>query len=277
MDVLPFLGPCRPGPLHASGLEGAAKRGKLSPPAPGGPIEYMRAEKCRPEREPPVKGDWAQAYERLQPVLFAVLRRLARQGYLASASQGLDSVHDFFVEAWPGINERYDPAKGSLEGYVAVAFTRFVRPRLVSEARWRASLGLQRDVAAASSAAGDLESIDLDRVRQALQELDPADRDLLWTRFGASRVSERRLAAQLGTTRYKVRERVAVAVARLAGALGERGVLSEPDFRVARLLFIEGRSVAGTAAALSLSEPQVRAAQRRVVAILGRASVEATS
>jgi DNA-directed RNA polymerase specialized sigma24 family protein len=230
------------------------------------------------QEQPATAPTLAEAYERLRPVLFGVLRRLVRQGYVASVGQGLDFVHDFFVEAWPGITERFDPAQGSLEAYVAGAFARFVRPRLVREARWAAALEVDPVGWGGPIAESDpARAIDIARVRQALAALDASDRTLLLARFGQVPISERVLAARLSTTRHRVREQLALALARLAVVLGERGVLPEPDFRVARLLFIDECSIPAAAARLSLTEPQVRAARRRLLTALGRASVEVAS
>lgn len=190
-----------------------------------------------------------------------------------NAGQGLDFVHDFFVEAWPGIAERYDPSRGLLTAYAAGAFARFARPRLVREARQRALLS--GDVALSASTDPDVAvRVDSDRVRAAMHDLTPPDQAILFERFRSPGVSERALARQAGMTRYKFRERVSIALARLAVALGERGVLSASDFAVARLLFAEEHSVAATAAELSLTEPQVRAARRRIIGTLAAASAE---
>ena len=51
--------------------------------------------------------DAGPAYEKYKPLLFSALAHLARQGYVAPASDGLDLVHDFFLEAWAGL-ERSD-------------------------------------------------------------------------------------------------------------------------------------------------------------------------
>lgn len=226
-------------------------------------------------REQPAAPDLAWAYERLRPVLFGVLRRLAGQGFVTTAGQGLDFVHDFFVEAWPGITMRYDPCQGSLEAYAAGAFARFVRPRLVREARWLAALEPEPEGPPEPGVEVDPgRSVDVARVRQILGVLDEADREVLLARFGSVPISGRALAARLGTTRHRARGRLALALARLSAALGERGILPELDFRVARLLFIEECSVPAAAARLSLTEPQIRAARRRVLAALGHAAVE---
>ena len=242
----------------------------MPPPRPNTQVRSPDSRKSESDKT----GGLEHAYDLLRPVLFAVLRRLARQGYLMNAAQGLDFVHDFFLEAWPGIANRYDPSRGSLTAYAAAAFARFVRPRLVMEARWRAVLS-DDDVASLTSADADVAvGVDVDRVRAAMNELDASDRTVLLARFRSPKVSERTLAREAGMTRYKFRECVSIALTRLAVALGERGVLSESDFQAARLLLVEGRSVAATAAELSLTEPQVRSARRRIIKTLAKASLE---
>ena len=91
-----------------------------------------------------------------------------------------------------------DPAQGSLEAYAAGAFARFVRPRLVREARWlaalepevegRAELGIDTDPGG---------GIDVARVGQTLSTLDEADREVLLARFGPVPISERAVSATI--------------------------------------------------------------------------------
>jgi DNA-directed RNA polymerase specialized sigma24 family protein len=220
------------------------------------------------------KPDWEDAYATLTPVLLAVLRRLARQGYISGVGQAMDYIHDFFTEAWPGIAERYDAARGPLKVYAAAAFARFARPRLVREARWNRALVEDSPEFVSPSDFG--ESVDADRVRRAFSKLDARDRELLAARFGPEHVSERLLAKQVGMTRYKFREAVATALARFSATLGERGVLDEFDSHVARLLFVEEHSIGAAAAELSCTESQVRAARRRILRALGKTSREAS-
>lgn len=221
------------------------------------------------------KTEWEAAYAELTPVFLAVLKRLARQGYVVSVGQAMDFVHDFFAEAWPGVASRYDPSRASLKVYAAAAFARFVRPRLVREARWRQTLTDWR--LEPTSDASPSQAVDVLLTREALARLSSADRALLAMWFGSDALSERSLARRTGASRYRLREAVATALARFCAALGEPGVLSTFEFRVARLLFLEGRSVRATAAELKSTESQVRMACRRILRALGKTSREVSS
>jgi hypothetical protein len=187
------------------------------------------------------------------------------------AIQGIDLVHDFFVEVWPAVERNYRADRGSLRGYAIRAFVHFARPRLIREARWVQSL--TADPAPAMAAAGDgEESMDLHRVHAALNDMSAEDRTLLRRRFAQEQISERGLAREMGLSRSKLRERIAGALARLAVAVGETEMLAGRDLRVARALFAENRSIEGAAIELRMTETQVRAAQRRVLSALVRAA-----
>lgn len=220
--------------------------------------------------------DWTSAYETLKPVFFRVLWRLAQQGYVSDAGQGMDLIHDFFAEAWPGLAKRYDASIASLKVYSAAAFARFARPRLVREVRWRQMLGHDEiDEIPVQASSYDLNlSIDWDRVRSAVAQLDSGDRRVLAARFGSDSISERQLARDAGTTRYRYREKVATALARFAAVLGDPGAMESEDFNIVRLIFGAGQSIDQVAVELSLSAREIRAARRRILRTLAIAAME---
>src|SRR5438270_1228739 len=78
-----------------------------------------------------------QEYERL---LWRVLAQLARDGFIAPPDEGRDLIHDFYLEAWPGIRERFDPKRGAFQAYVFSAFYRFGRRRIIDLQNWRGRL-----------------------------------------------------------------------------------------------------------------------------------------
>src|SRR4051812_39949290 len=79
-------------------------------------------------------------YARYRRLLTAALARLARNGYAVPPDEGLDLIHDFFVEAWEGLIHRFDADKASFETYIYGAFIRFARPRIVRLNRLRSGL-----------------------------------------------------------------------------------------------------------------------------------------
>jgi DNA-directed RNA polymerase specialized sigma24 family protein len=213
------------------------------------------------------------SYKVLKPVFFRILWGLAQQGYVSDAGQGMDLIHDFFTEAWPGIAERYDPSLATLKVYAAAAFARFARPRLVREARWRRMLADDEARMQASDFDPAFE-LDMKRVRSAVSHLDPEDQNVLAVRFGQDSGSERRLAEAAGMSRYKYREKIAAALARFVAALGDRGSMAPEDFDIVLLIFGAGMSAEQVSVELSLPVEQIRAARRRVLRNLGIASTE---
>ena len=210
--------------------------------------------------------------ESLRPLLCGVLRRLARQGYVTNAAQGLDLIHDFFVEAWPAIVERYDPARGPLDRYGTAAFVRFVRPRLVREAKWAVLSDDEPLLESARKTVPDAPEPTM--VLAALEELDRLDRDVLLARFGSPDALERVLARQAGLSRYRFRERLAKGLTRLSVTLGERGAISPSSVAVARRVFEDGVPVARVAGELALTEAQVGSVLRRILHGLAKCSME---
>lgn len=185
------------------------------------------------------------------------------------AGQAGDLVHDFLLTQWPSVKDRYDPQRGSLEGYTAKAFAQFARSRLVREARWQRLLSEESDASLGVLTDPDI-AIDIARVRQALDALTLDDQRVLLARFGDEDASERTIARSFGWSRYELRSRVTNALARLAVGLGEPASIGPHDFAVARLLFGDGFTIAATAASLGITEAQVRAARARTLLALAR-------
>jgi DNA-directed RNA polymerase specialized sigma24 family protein len=191
----------------------------------------------------------------------------------------MDVVHDFFAEAWPGLAGRHDPGQVSLKTYATAAFVRFARRRLVEEAKWRRGLALDPeelapDDRARSSTPEPCGDLDRRSVELALRTLDPADRGILRQRFGDDELPEREIARRQGSTRHCVRGRLVEALARLAVALGESGIVPERDLVVARAAWTEGMSIEEAAAHLGLRETEVRCSLRRLRSLLGDATKE---
>src|SRR2546422_441981 len=143
-----------------------------------------------------------EAYDRLKPVFFAALGSLARRGLLVAPNDGMDLIHDFFIEDWGGLERNFDPDKGAFEGYVYRAFVQFARPRIVRLHRWQNSLvgeeGLDLFPAKAQS---DISSVDLELVREVFNRLSVADREILKRVFAGDYTSERSLAKEFGLSR----------------------------------------------------------------------------
>jgi len=225
---------------------------------------------------PDEAGDLEEDYRRYRPVLLAALARLARSGFPVPLADGLEFVHDFFLEVWPDVRRRFDPARGSFQALLTVAFFRFARARIARDLRIRASRVPIDDLDEASPEADTAteigEAIDVQAVSKALARVPEPVRRVLMVRFNAS--SERAAARALGLTRHAMREQLLEALGRVAVAIDAQGTLADREWRLARLLWAEERSDADAAAVLDMTPSQLRHARRRVLDALGRALPE---
>lgn len=209
----------------------------------------------------------ATDYERFRALFFSALAGLARRGYVAAPDEGLDLIHDFFVEAWPTIVERHDPNLSRFSTYAYKAFVQFARPRIVRLRRW----GRQLDVPPPESETDVETSIDIARMQNAFATLGKRDRELLEARFVLGR-SEREIAQSLGTTRYRTREMLVGALAGLVSALQDKALTESSTWAIAVGLWRDGRSMADVAASMNLTESQVRARKRKLLEALTQAA-----
>ena len=210
----------------------------------------------------------AVAYRAHRPLLLSALAALARSGYEAPPIEGLALVHDFFVEAWPGLERRYDATRGAFSTYIYGAFLRFARPRIVRERRWREGLLPTSSEAIEDAHADPGERLDEARLARALTRLSPIEKRMLRARLGTS--GERAAAGRVGVTRHALRERSVEALAHLAAIFGEPGVIVDGggDWTLMRALWADGLTVAEAALSLRRTEHQVRAGRQRILKIL---------
>ena len=208
---------------------------------------------------------------RISPFSMASWGRLARQGFVNKRSQGLEIIHDFFSEVWPELGERFDPEQGTMDGYVTGAFARFARRRLVREAFWFRHLETEPSASMRGRAAAtEIDPVDRQRLRDAVQALSDEDRELLQERYGQDELSERELARVRGWTRYHVRDRLARALIRVSCQFGDSGMLSASELSVARELFAEGRDLNYVANSFDMTEAQVRLMRSRILKAIGQ-------
>jgi len=203
-------------------------------------------------------------YLKLRPVFLQGLAAVARQGFVTPLADGMDIIHDFFLDEWPSVQRTFDPSKGSLEPYLYRAFIRFARSRIVrmrrmSHATLDSRIINRLAVAAAEPSEGDLKREDL---ANALKTLQPQQRALLHE-YLESGDSERSIASRHGLSRYRLRKQIAEVLWHVAVRLGRpTGVLAR-DWRVAVAVWRDARSIDETAGLLGLSTHQVRLSLRR--------------
>jgi len=216
----------------------------------------------------------AQAYAQLRPLLFDALGRLGRQGFAVSPADAMDFIHDFFLEAWTKVTANYDPDKGRFEPYAYAAFVQYARPRIARLQRMQRDLvdpAEIREMARIDQASGEAElTLGLDEgvLRGALQQVSAVEREMLLAYFGSSDLSERRVARDLHIGRYKLREQLLTALGKVMLQLNEQAKFSELDWKIARSLWLDERSVGETAGYIGITEAQVRNGQQRNLKML---------
>jgi RNA polymerase sigma factor (sigma-70 family) len=214
--------------------------------------------------------DVGTAYEELRPHLLGALAKLARRGFSVSPWDGLDLIHDFFVEAWDGINSRYDPSKGTFHAYVYAAFVHFARPRIVSLQRLQNSLVEpgQLDLLHSREEEGSNDLYVLPEnskqvVREAVSRLPPRQREILSRYLYANSRVERMLAKKFSLSRYALKQTLVDALGRVMVRLDKPARMPERDWKVAIALWRDQRTIDETAAYLGMTLHQVREANSR--------------
>jgi RNA polymerase sigma factor (sigma-70 family) len=210
------------------------------------------------------------AYPRLRTLFFAALAKLARNGFVVSPDDGMDLIHDFFAEAWPGLEKHFDPGKGNFESYAYGAFVQFARPRIVRLKRWQNSLiGAERLESLAGDAGVETESADQERMRQALAKLPDGEQNILRRYIYSEYSSERVFAKQLGISRYRLRAILIEALGGLAVSFDRPSEIAPQDWNVAQALWRDCRTIQEASAVLEMTPQQVRSANSRNVRFLG--------
>lgn len=202
-------------------------------------------------------------YLKYRRLLTGALARLSRSGYAVPPDEGLDLIHDFFVEAWDGLTHRFDADTASFETYVYGAFIRFARTRIVRLNRLRSSLFEPHALIALDTPDVSFDervsSIDTMAVRRTVNRLPPAQRNLLKAYVSDEKPSERVLAQRLGVSRYDLRLRLADALGKLAVELGELGAFNARTSAVSQALWRDNRSIKEAANVLRLRASDIQA------------------
>lgn len=202
--------------------------------------------------------DLERVYEEYTPLLLAAVGSLARKGYDVHPAEGLELVHDFYLEALPGLRERYDPAKGKFSTYLYGAFLRFARPRLLRNMRWKRMFVPFEDAVehVAADEPGPSEAL-VAAAAKALSALPANLRTVVDGRLRRGE-SEREAARRLGVTRYEVRQRLAEALGRVAIALGQDEAIREDVRPLAVRLWRDEVPLMSVAIELGLSRQDAR-------------------
>lgn len=138
---------------------------------------------------------------------------------LGSRREAEDLVHDVLMEVWQKSAD-YDPERGSVRTWILIRLRSRALDRCRRAGRFRVETLEERDLDDLGLAGGDDpgHSLDHERVRRALHELPPAQRQVLELAYfeglSATEIAER-LAVPVGT----VKSRTASGLAKLRAAL----------------------------------------------------------
>jgi RNA polymerase sigma factor (sigma-70 family) len=210
--------------------------------------------------------NWEEAYHMYRPLLFGALSKLAGSGFAVPPDEGLDLIHDFFIEAWAAVESNYDPSRSKFTTYLYRSFVNFVRPRIVRSVRWRSTLlppeDLSRQIEEREEfgrhSVNAAQSPDLWAVKRALEELPAADRELLLCYLEGRETSDRKLARRFLLSRYRLRLKLSDALAQVAVKMSERGSLTDPEWRLALALWQDKRTIREAANMLNRSIGEVQ-------------------
>jgi RNA polymerase sigma factor (sigma-70 family) len=211
--------------------------------------------------------DFKAAYTQFLPVLLRALGGLARRGFAVAPADGIDFIHDFFVDQWENVCSNFDPNKGSFEAYVYGAFLNFARPRIVRlrrlqdslvDSQWLDSTKGQQDTENQV-----LSALDTKLLTAAIQALPKIERELLIAFLYAEDGSERSVARRFAISRYRVREILIDALGRIVTVFPKPSSIGEADWRVARSIWGERRTVHETAAMFGMPSHAVKKSMGR--------------
>lgn len=205
-------------------------------------------------------------HERL---LLGVLSSLAKRGYFVPPDDARDVLHDFYIDVWRGLTERFDPAVASFRTYVANSFYRYARRRFTEMDRKRQRLaelyyfGQPEWPTMTPTPAEAAEYTQQQEIlEETLQQLPDRELQILKEYLKDENASERRIAEKLSLSRYAVRDTLASAIGRVA--ILSKGIApNSTDAEIALQLWREGRSAKQTAEHLQLPTAHVQASKLR--------------
>lgn len=211
-----------------------------------------------------------QEFAAFEPLLWRVLVSLARHGFVAPPMDARDIIHDFYLDGWSGVQEHFDSRIGSFNTYLASAFYKFARRRIVALHSWRhrqVDVDLLADQPSEDKNPPQIveHNQQLAAIRAAIAKLPREERAVLQDYLSDSEPSERVIAARHLLTRYALRERLLSAVGRVAVELG-RVDPQMPESLVAFYLWHDGRSPKNVGSLLGISISHVHSLKGRFAA-----------
>jgi DNA-directed RNA polymerase specialized sigma24 family protein len=220
-------------------------------------------------------GDVGQAYIEFRPVLYRALATLAKRGFALHPADGNDFIHDFFLEQWEAVRATFDPAKGTPQAYVYSAFVRFARPRIVKLRRLQDSLVEPKLLDSMESYRLGPENrlaseFDVAFLLSLINHLPSFHKEMLMAYLHSEDHSERSVAKQFSVSRYRAREVLVEALARVVTAFPKPSHIGDEDWSVAYSVWKEGRTLRETAVLLQVPLQHVKNSVARVSYSIGR-------
>jgi hypothetical protein len=215
--------------------------------------------------------DWlsSDSYYQYRPVLYQALGKLAKEGYPIQPADSGEYIQDFYIEGWPGVVRRYDPShtsKATFGTYLYGAFVRFARPRIVQENKWRACLISSSDILENDDRVSFFEeNIDYKNIVYNVFERMPEDKRNVLAAFVSCEFKERPTAKILGMNRHEFRRNAVNALATFSVELESPEVVPKKLQELARLHWVEEKTIEDTARKVGL---EVRQAQRAKIEIM---------
>ncbi len=211
------------------------------------------------------------AYHELRPIFFHALAELARHGLAVAPGDGIDLIHDFFAEKWNDVARNYQPDKGTLRQYAYKSFVYFARPQILKLRRIQGSLVDINEVGFSAAVEASIASHDRKVLLNAISTLPERQKCILCSYIYSDAPSERKLATNLGLTRYRLHEELVEALGRVVVLLHRPDAMPETDWRVAQALWRDLRTFQEAAGYLGITTHQVRKANSRNMRLLGEA------
>jgi len=214
-----------------------------------------------------------EVYEAFTPMLLSAVGSLARRGYGINPGEALDVIHDFYLEALPGLFEHFDPSKGKFSTYLYGSFLQFARPRIVRGIRWKAIIvPFDEAIDHPAPILDDYPPVELEAsVLLAYKRLPKTLRATLDARLDQGQ-SERAIAKRFRVSRYVVRQRLAEALGRIAVAISHDETFPEDLRPLAIRLWRDQQPLMRVAADLGLSRQQARLQYGRLIHSLSAAA-----
>lgn len=220
-------------------------------------------------------------FEDYEKFLWKVLARLASDGYVVLPQNAKDYIHDFYVEAWPKITKSYNPDLGKFTTYLASAFYKFCRRRVIYQHNLDRKLeAFDESLFAQEEGSRNIQEThcDTSRVKLHLDRLNSFEKEVI-TEYVNGYHSERMLSERFKVSRYAIKKNLVNAIGKLAASFHGELDSKHQDKYIAYLIWIEGRPLKDIAILIGKPLSTVRSEKQNYVnqIILNLKSISAKS